>query len=73
LRDAGSKGRGEIQRAATGFVFRNATLGLGLKNILLIYTCFFLSVGLVEPVQSISDFGNQNRTEPEFFCDFLIG
>jgi len=43
-----------------------------------IYTLFFLSVGLVEPirfgsVQSISDFGNRNRTELELFCDFLIG
>jgi hypothetical protein len=47
----GSKGRGEKQRATTGFVFRNATLGLDLKNILLIYTCFFLSDGLVEPVR----------------------
>jgi hypothetical protein len=43
-----------------------------------IYTLFFLSVDLVEPirfgsVQSISYFGNRNRTELELFCDFLIG
>jgi hypothetical protein len=44
-----------------------------------IYTCFFFSsASLVEPgrfssVQSVSDFENQNRTEPEMFCDFLIG
>jgi len=40
-----------------------------------IYTCFFLSGGLVEPVRfgSVSDFGNRNRIEPELFCDFLIG
>jgi len=43
-----------------------------------IYTCFFLSGGLVEPVwfgsvQSVSDFGNRNRTESELFYDFLIG
>jgi len=38
-----------MQRAAAGFVFRNATLGLGLKNILFILV--FLSVGLVEPVR----------------------
>jgi len=39
---------------------------------------FFSSASLVEPgrfgsVQSVSDFGNRNRTEPEMFCDFLIG
>jgi hypothetical protein len=38
---------------------------------------FFLNAGMVEPVwfgsvQSVSDFGNRNRTEPEFFYDFLI-
>ena len=66
LRDAESKWRGEMQRAAADFVFRNATLGLGLKNILFIHV-FFLSVGLVEPVrfgliQLVLDFGNRNRT-----------
>ena len=40
-----------------------------------IYICIFLSAGMVEPVrfgsiQSVSDFENQNRTEPERFCDF---
>jgi hypothetical protein len=55
-------------------LFRNATLGLGLKHFLFIL--FFFSVGLVEPVrfgsvQSVLYF--INRTEPELFCDFLIG
>jgi hypothetical protein len=39
---------------------------------------FFSRDNLVEPgrfgsVQSVSDFENRNRTEPEIFCDFLIG
>ena len=43
-----------------------------------IYSYFFFKCWLVEPVrfgliQSVSDFRNRNRTEPEFFCDFLIG
>jgi len=43
-----------------------------------IYTCFFFKCWLVEPVrfgsvQSVLDFRNRNRTEPEIFCDFLIG
>jgi hypothetical protein len=45
-----------------------------IKSILFIV--FFLRVGLVEPVgsvQSVLDFKNRNRTEPDFFCDFLIG
>jgi hypothetical protein len=51
------------------------SLGLGFFLFIL---AFFLSAGMVEPVrfcavQSISDFRNQNRTEQEFFCDFLIG
>jgi hypothetical protein len=38
---------------------------------------FFSRASLVElgrfgSVQSISDFKNRNRTEPEIFCDFLI-
>jgi len=36
---------------------------------------FFVSVGWLNrfgSVQSVSDFRNQNRTEPEIFCDFLI-
>jgi len=48
LRDAESKGKGmgEMQRAKAkgglaGFVFRNATLGLGLKNVLFILVFFF--------------------------------
>jgi len=55
-------------------------VGLGLGNFLFILV-LFLSGGLVEPirfgsvqsVQSVSDFENRNRTEPDFFCDFLIG
>ena len=48
-----------------------------VKNFLFILI-FFLKWWLGEPVrfgsvQSVSDFRNQNRTEPEFFCDFLIG
>jgi hypothetical protein len=43
-------------------------VGLGLENFYL-YLFFFLSGGLVElvrfdSVQSVSDFRNQNRTEP---------
>jgi hypothetical protein len=39
---------------------------------------FFQEPTLVEPgrfgsVQSVLDFKNRNRTEPEIFCDFLIG
>jgi hypothetical protein len=48
---------------------------LGLENIPFIVV-FFLSAGWLNwfgSVQSVSDFRNQNRTEPEFFCDFLIG
>jgi hypothetical protein len=48
---------------------------LGLENVVFILT-FFLSVGWLNrfgSVQSVSDFRNRNRTEPEFFCDFLIG
>jgi len=50
---------------------------LGLENVVFILT-FFFKCWLVEPVrfgsvQSVSDFRNRNRTEPEFFCDFLIG
>jgi len=57
---------------------KNATVGLGLEKKNLIYTCFFLNVGLVEPVlfgsvQSVLKFENRNRTKPKFFCDFLIG
>jgi len=56
---------------------RRLNVGLGLRNLLFILV-LFLSGGLVEPirfgsVQSVSDFENRNRTEPDFFCDFLIG
>ena len=56
---------------------QSLTLGLGLEKASYLYV-FFLSASLVEPVrfgsvQSVSDFRNRYRTEPEFFCDFLIG
>jgi len=43
-----------------------------------IYTWFFLNAGMVElvrfgSVQSVSDFGNRNRTELGFFLTILIG
>ena len=49
-------------------------VGLGLENFLFILV-LFLSGGLVEPVrfgsvQSVSDFENRNRTEPNFFVIF---
>jgi hypothetical protein len=61
-----------MQKAAAGFVFRNATLGLWLKHFLFIL--FFLVLAWLNrfgSVQSVSDF--RNRTKPELFCDFLIG
>jgi hypothetical protein len=64
--------KGEMQKAAAGFVFRNATLGLWLKHFLFIL--FFLVLAWLNrfgSVQSVSDF--RNRTKPELFCDFLIG
>jgi len=50
---------------------------LGLENIPFIVV-FFFKCWMVEPVrfgsvQSVLDFRNRNRTEPEFFYDFLIG
>jgi hypothetical protein len=48
-RYAESTRRGEMQRAK-GWGQLNATLGLGLENIIFILA-FFLSVGLVEPVR----------------------
>jgi hypothetical protein len=50
---------------------------LGLEKIVFILA-FFFKCWLVGPVrfgsiQSVSYFRNRNRTEPEFFCDFLIG
>jgi hypothetical protein len=49
----------------------------GLENNVFILV-FFFKCWLVEPVrfgsvQSVLDFRNRNRTEPEIFCDFLIG
>jgi hypothetical protein len=44
------------------------------KNILFILVFFFKCWhGLTGSVQSVSDFRNRNQTEPELFCDFLIG
>jgi hypothetical protein len=48
------------------------------SRVFSIYTCFFFNAGMVEPVrfgsvQSVSDFGNRNRTEPRFFLTILIG
>ena len=53
-------------------------LSLGLEENMLFILVFFSSASLVEPgrfgsVQSVSDFGNRNRTELEMFCNFLIG
>jgi hypothetical protein len=49
---------------------------LGLENN--VFILFFFKCWLVEPVrfdsvQSVSNFRNRNQTEPESFCDFLIG
>jgi hypothetical protein len=46
--------------------------------MLFILLFFFSRDSLVElgrfgSVQSVSDFENRNRTEPEIFCDFLLG
>ena len=65
------------QRAKEGREGGRLNVGLGLGNFLFILV-LFLSGGLVEPVrfglvQSVLDFENRNRTEPDFFCDFLIG
>ena len=50
---------------------------LGLENNVFILV-FFLKCWLVElvrfgSVQSVSNFRNRNQTEPESFCNFLIG
>ena len=68
------RGRCREQRKGGG---GRLNVGLGLGNFLFILV-LFLSGGLVEPVrfgsvQSVLDFENRNRTEPDFFCDFLIG
>jgi len=68
----GREKKGEKKGKGKGGV--NCTLGLGFFLFIL---SFFLNAGMVEPVrfdsvQSVSDFGNRNRTEPEFFNDFLI-
>jgi hypothetical protein len=60
-----------------GWESENGEISLGLENMLFILL-FFSRDNLVEPgrfgsVQSVSDFENQNRTEPEIFCDLLIG
>jgi hypothetical protein len=64
--------RGREKRGEVGV---NCTLGLGFFLFIL---GFFLNAGMVEPVwfgsvQSVSDFGNRNRTEPGFFLTILIG
>jgi hypothetical protein len=52
----------------------NVTLGLVLEKTSYLYLFFFKCWhGLTGLVQSVSDFRNRNRTEPELFCDFLIG
>jgi len=84
-RYAERRGRGrerciEKGGGAATFLFRECReqSWLRVRKSILFIVVFFLSAGLVEPVrfgsiQSVSDFGNRNRTEPEFFCDFLIG
>jgi len=72
------RGREKGEEAAEKVRMVNDDLSLGLENMLFILVFFFSRASLVEPgrfgsVQSISDFKNQNRTEPEIFCDFLIG
>jgi hypothetical protein len=64
-------------RRGGGWESKNGEISLGLENMLFILF-FFSRDNLVEPgrfgsVQSVSDFENRNRTEPEIFCDFLIG
>ena len=70
---AGEKGRG----LGAGETAKGGGGRLGLGNVIFILV-FFLKCWLTEPVrfgsvQSVSDFRNRNRTEPEFFCNFLIG
>jgi hypothetical protein len=84
-RYAERRGRGrerciEKGGGAATFLFRECReqSWLRVRKSILFIVVFFLSAGLVEPVrfgsvQSVSDFGNRNRTEPKFFCDFLIG
>jgi len=63
--------RGREKRGGRQLHFRS--------RVFSIYTWFFfLNAGMVEPVrfgsvQSVLDFGNRNRTEPEFFLTILIG
>jgi hypothetical protein len=71
--------RWEIESRERGAI-ENADLSLRLEeNMLFILVfCFFWSASLVESgrfdlVQSVSNFGNRNRTQLEMFCDFLIG
>jgi hypothetical protein len=67
----------EMQRAREQRERGWLNVGLGLEKFLFILA-FFLNGGLVElvwfdSVQSVSNFGNRNRTESELFYDFLIG
>jgi len=67
-RYAESTRRGEMQRAK-GWGQLNATLGLGLENIIFILA-FFLSVGLVEPVRFGSIGFRLWKPNREFFVIF---
>ena len=69
--------RDETAGRGGGWESENGEISLGLENILFILVFFFSRDSLVEPgrfgsVQSVLDFENRNRTEPEIFCDFLI-
>ena len=58
--------KGEMQRAAAGFVFRNATLGLGLKHFLFTLL-FFLVLAWLNRFDSVRFNGFQTletKTEP---------
>jgi hypothetical protein len=49
---------------------------LGLENILFIvvfFKCWLVELVRFGSIQSVLDFRNRNRIEPEFFCDFVIG
>jgi hypothetical protein len=66
-----------MQRAKEGAaVFRECYFRFRVTKKYLIYTCFFLSNGLVEPVRLVRFNRFQTlktETEPDLFCDFLIG
>jgi hypothetical protein len=68
-RDVESRGRGRLV-----LFLGNANLGLGLEKTSYLYLFFFKCwpgwTGSVWFGSMVSDF--ENRTELEFFCDFLI-